>query len=69
MSSKDELRKLYDTNDVDKSGSLNINEAIKAITSVKQNLKNPDSFEADFKKLAPTGEISFENFCKLFKGF
>ncbi|CEF61859.1 EF-hand domain and EF-hand domain pair-containing protein [Strongyloides ratti] len=69
MSSKDELRKLYDTNDSDKNGSLNLNEATKAITNVKENLKNPDNFENDFKKLAPNGEISFEDFCKLFKGF
>uniref|UniRef100_A0A0N4Z0T8 EF-hand domain-containing protein n=1 Tax=Parastrongyloides trichosuri TaxID=131310 RepID=A0A0N4Z0T8_PARTI len=69
MASKEDLRKLYDANDTDKNGSLNFDEASKAIATVKENLKDAANFENDFKKLAPSGEISFEDFCKLFKGF
>uniref|UniRef100_A0AC35TMJ4 EF-hand domain-containing protein n=1 Tax=Rhabditophanes sp. KR3021 TaxID=114890 RepID=A0AC35TMJ4_9BILA len=69
MVSKDDLRKLYDSNDADKNGVLSLSEATTAVASVKGDLKNEGTFAADFNGLAKNGEISFENFCKLFKGF
>uniref|UniRef100_A0A0K0FQ16 EF-hand domain-containing protein n=1 Tax=Strongyloides venezuelensis TaxID=75913 RepID=A0A0K0FQ16_STRVS len=69
MSSKDELREIFECNDFDKSGSLNLDETMKAINNLKENLKNPETVEDDFRKLAPNGELSFDDFCKLFKGF
>uniref|UniRef100_A0A914E5S5 EF-hand domain-containing protein n=1 Tax=Acrobeloides nanus TaxID=290746 RepID=A0A914E5S5_9BILA len=62
MATLADLKKIYVSHDADGNGVLELDEAEQAYKALGSHAKHFDNFEAEFKKIAKNGTITFDDF-------
>ncbi|KAK0408567.1 hypothetical protein QR680_004029 [Steinernema hermaphroditum] len=68
MLTVDELKTIYAAHDVDQSGTLDKEEARKAVIALGENACHLENFDAEFDKIAKDGVIDVDGFMHFAKG-